>query len=178
MPKVRETGGRIVNVAKALGKHIVDLHLTAEDGTCCICVPIKSNVYLPNGLNVPDFFNNLLTPFFYSQSYFEKRHTWPWGEYSHGLLGMLEWYDDTKTSGNEEVQFSILVRLRSSPDWPKYRSLLQAAGNIQGHQECICGSRRRFRDCHASVFKGLWRLKRDVGPKGISAALRILGKQN
>jgi hypothetical protein len=174
VPKVRETGGRIVNVAKSLGKQLVDLHLMAEDGSCCMCVPMRVSAYLPNGLNLPDLFNNLVTPFFYAQGYFEKNHTWPWGEYSHGALGLLEWYEDFHGSGNGNEPHSVLLRLVSSPQWSRYRNLLETASNIQGHQECICGSRRRFRDCHGLAFRGLWKLKKDLGPRLISATMKTL----
>ena len=88
-PKVFEVGGRIKNLAKELGRPIIDLHLF-PDGSCCL------GIFLVNEKEtLSDFVINKVYPYFVWQAYFEKfEDIPPCGEYSHGERGRQEFQKD------------------------------------------------------------------------------------
>lgn len=68
----------------------------------------------------------------------------PFGELSHGGLGILEYYQDL---------FEIQDRRRVL----KMIQIL-AEDNYRGHTRCPCGKGKRLRDCHGQILldiKGL-----------------------
>jgi hypothetical protein len=164
IPEVKETAGRIEKNAKKTGKKIGDLHLNEDTKTACLCSPLEIKQYLPEGFILKDFFNNLLIPFFYAQSFFEINGRWPlWGEYSHGINGILESFGNlsNKEVTDEIIKICLLV-LKRSENKEKYIEMLSKKGEIKGHWNCICGSGKKFRKCHEGVFRGLWRLKKVI----------------
>ena len=85
-PKVFEVGGRIKNLAKKLGRSIIDLHLFPKDESCCLGI-----FSINEKETLSDFVINKIYPYFVWQAYFEKfKEIPPCGEYSHGEQGMRE----------------------------------------------------------------------------------------
>jgi len=161
LPEVRETGNRISNIISTLGETSADLHVN-PDGTVCLCPYTAEKRKLPNGFNLKDFFNNLLIPYFYGQSYYEKNKEWPWGEYSHGELGLLEDYLENRGEGNNlELIKEFIENFKKIAFSDSYFALVKK-GKIKGHTVCFCGSNKKIRNCHNLSFKGLWHLKEDI----------------
>jgi len=161
LPKVKETGNRILKIAEERKLDQRDLHIDLN-GFVCLCSRIKEKKYLPNGFNLEDFFHNLLIPFFYWESYFEKFNKEPWKHYSHGELGLLESYAEIEVVDKDVIE-KILLDLKLSKNWEIYKDwLFKKGGNIQGHWDCLCGSSKEIRICHPKVFQGLWNLKEDI----------------
>jgi len=102
LPQVYETDYRLLRVAESRGIQKEDLHINPTSGSACLCIKPEENIKLPNGFNLQVFFNELVIPFFYAQSYFEKNNSWPWGQYSHGVLGFIEWYLEQANSTREK----------------------------------------------------------------------------
>ena len=161
LPQVYERGSKIEAVAKKRDLKLEDLHINPS-GAVCLCIRENESYNFPKGFNLRDFFNNLVIPFFYSQSYFEKNNSWPWGQYSHGILGLLEWYAERRETTKNKIE-KFITQLPKYPLWQECRQRLKQKGKIKGHHLCVCGSSEKFRNCHKQVFDGLWKLKQDIG---------------
>ncbi len=165
LPIVTEIGSRIKSIADERKIPLVDLH-TYDDSTACLCLKFEEAKYFPDGFSFPIFIEKLVVPFFYAQRYFEDFDSWPWDTYSHGLLGWFEWFFDKEDVPQEKVH-AFLQSLKSTRYWEPIRILLLERGGIKGHHKCICGSSLRYRDCHSSVFRGMWKLKNLSNEYGI-----------
>lgn len=165
LPTVFETDSRISLGAEVKGKSLADLH-TYADGSACLCLKLAEAGYFPNGFALPAFIQELVLPYFYAQSYFEIHGKWPWDTLSHGILGWIEWYRDQEPS-SREITYGFLEKLKATQSWHVIQKELSKKNELKGHQRCICGSGRRYRDCHESVFSALWNLRRDAQNYGI-----------
>ena len=120
-PKVYEVGGRCESIAKKYGVSVVDLHVYAEDGACCLGIR-----YSPErSLTIERFLDNLVIPFFYRLSYTDRRGIEAarndlWGEYSHGEEGHLE---------HQREMFRI------------------GQQNPGRNERCPCGSGKKYKKC-------------------------------
>ena len=94
-PRIRETGNKIANTAQSKGKLLEDMHINTSDASAvCLCPPIEEKLYEKQAISVRQFIEKYILPFFYEQSYFRENGEWPWGEYGHGIIGVLESYLD------------------------------------------------------------------------------------
>jgi hypothetical protein len=161
LPFVTETGGRIKAIAEKYHlKDIRDVHWTNGSGAC-LCVRQEEKIKFPPGSDFVYFIDNLVIPYFYGLSYFEENGRWPWLEYSHGGLGLLEYYAKDPV---EQTASSIAVLANvftgDKDNWRKYRTQLM---NPNSNKACICGSGNSFSRCsHTLAWKGLVRLHEDL----------------
>jgi hypothetical protein len=165
LPTVIETGGRIKKVAEERNIPIIDLH-TYSDGTACLCVKLAEPSYFPDGFSFRTFIEDLVEPFFYAQRFFEDHNTWSWDTYSHGVLGWLEWYLDQGNHSSESTE-SFLEILSKSQGWQYILKELSKKRGVKGHHPCICGSKKKFRNCHKNVLRGLWKLQNNMKKFGL-----------
>jgi hypothetical protein len=94
IPVVRETTGRIFDIARRKGLAPVDLHI-GNDGAMCIINPIKIRERYPNNFDLAGLIKHI-QEHLYWVSYFEKYDKEPWKAYGHGEKGVLEAYlEDT-----------------------------------------------------------------------------------
>jgi hypothetical protein len=155
LPIVREIGGRILKSKEKWGiDKLEDLHIY-PDGTLCLCVTTEEETRMPNGFNLKDFFENLLIPFFYYQSFFERYGKEPWKGYSHGDLGILESYLRQKNPSPE------LITLFFDSLSDRFQRCLVNHIRFKGHELCICQSNRKFKKCHKDALLGYNKLKVD-----------------
>jgi len=161
LPQVRETGGRIRNIIEKRKLAPKDLHLYSESGPACLCSPLDEEKHLPKGFCISDYFSTLVIPFFYAQSYYEKYNKWaPWGDYSHGALGILESYatnENSKTLTQKCIQL-----IKRDNKWAIYNKLLESNDDLKEHLPCICGLPIKFGYCHPLACSGLLKLKNDI----------------
>lgn len=160
LPQVFETSSRIKKVAKQRKVSMADLHVNPT-GTSCLCFKLKEPEYLPNGFNLEDFFNNLVIPFFYGQSYFEQHGVWPWEQYAHGVTAFFEWYIEQKGMTRGELMVFINA-VKESYSGIELNRVFDRKNVVKGHHLCICGSLRKYRKCHNKALLGLWKLKKDI----------------
>lgn len=161
LPQIYETDSRLEKVAESRNLRKEDLHINPS-GAACLCIKPEEVESLPNGFSLQDFFNNLVTPFFYAQSYFEKNNTWPWGQYSHGVWGFIEWYlkQDNPTKQTTEDCLECLRKYNN--EWQLLKGCLASKYKVKGHHLCICGKNEKFRNCHNNVLHGIWKLKQHI----------------
>lgn len=94
VPVVRETGNRIVNIAKQKRMNPIDLHI-GLDNTLCIIIPAKEKERYPNGFDLQELIKHI-QEHLYWVSYYEKHDKAPWKAYGHGIEGYLELYSENK----------------------------------------------------------------------------------
>lgn len=156
LPILKETGGRLKLVQEQ--KNILDirdLHVNPHDESLCMLVRPTELSLVESSFKLLEFMNKLVIPFFYAQSYFEKYSQWPWGDYSHGTLGILERYVD-ETLHTEQVTRFYLISLTERSDWATIKGLKSNRDHkIKGHTPCPCNSGKKFRDCHNKALIGL-----------------------
>lgn len=160
LPQVYERNDRIKLVASAKSRKLEDLHIN-PNGAACLCLNTKEKEHLPNGFNIPDFFHNLVIPFFYGQSCFEKNGVWPSEQYGHGIAGLLEGFFERKDVPKKEVE-SFIDYLKPRQEWQLIQKILTSKKRVKGHYPCICGSSKKFRNCHKDALQGLWKLKQVI----------------
>lgn len=149
IPDVFEIGGRIEASAHKWNiENLSDLHVF-PDNKLCLCIPLEWNLKLPNGFNLPDFFANLLIPYFYYQSYFEHNGKEPWSGYGHGDLGLLESFHRRIVANNLN---SDIVDIYVKGLSPELQRKIKNKYKIKGHHKCLCGSERKVRNCHQAVL--------------------------
>jgi hypothetical protein len=160
LPKVFEIGERLEKIAQDKKIPLSDMHING-DGSACLCVKTEERLRLPENADLSDFFYDLLIPFFYQQSYFEKNNKWPWGQYGHGVFGLLEWYADNSIDNKDE--FMRFLELISDHQywqyWDRVKGMLNRKKGAKGHLPCICGSNRKVRECHQYAWQGIRKLE-------------------
>lgn len=132
-PVVFETGGRIPRIA--------DRHVFPEDGNCCLGVWEEWLLTAPDH-RFETFLTGPMHDYFVSQTHFEINGLWPYGERSHGVLGVLESYADLLGVSPDEKVIADYLHLLSRQ-------------KIKGHALCPCGSGKRLRDCHSDDLRRL-----------------------
>lgn len=133
MPTIWETGCRIPRVAE---RHI---GIIETNGAACVMTP--ENYYVWQSENNASFCNFLrgpVTHFFIGQSLKERGLTWPVGERAHGVIGLLQWYEETL--GLHDHQAII---------WCVH---FLCQKSVKGHLSCPCKSGRIVRKCHARLL--------------------------
>ena len=125
IPLIREIAGRIPVQP--------DWHVNG-DGFLCLCVPDEEWKYLPPKWTILDFLNSPVNHFFLSHIYRKIYKIYPFGERSHGLAGIIEYYSEELETQDIQVILQFLKYL--SKDKPK------------GHWLCYCGSNKPMLECH------------------------------
>lgn len=140
----------------------LDRHLQQPSGTACLISPLEEGPFLRPDFSFRVFFEQLILPFLYGQRFYELHERWPWGEYSHGLAGVLESYGRLKSFA-EEVTTECLRQLHREPSaWEKIRAFLQSFDEIIGFERCFCSKHCRLKDCHPEALFGLKQLRRNL----------------
>jgi hypothetical protein len=139
-PLVCEVGGRIPQT--------LDRHVYEEFGVSCILLPDERMDVCPPGTSLVEFLDGPVRNYFLGQSLVELGQPWPFGEYSHGTLGRIEYYQEIL----ETEDASVILR---------YLECL-AKMQIKGHWFCPCGSGKKLRTCH---IEKLFSLRKKIPPK-------------
>lgn len=146
VPVVRELGGRVPWVA--------DRHVYS-DGRACLFVEAEYWFRHPDGLDLVEFLRGPVTSYFVGQLLYEQEKRWPFGERSHGALGVVEFYAPLVGSRDPRVikQFVEMV----------------VAKKMRSTWRCPCGSGHRLWGCHGDVVRRLrGRIKRSAAATSLS----------
>jgi len=164
-PLVREVGGRIQHIADKYSlKDIIDLHINKnQNNAICLCPKPEEKLKYPNEIDLIHFINNLVIPFFYGLSYYDKFGFWPWNEYAHGDLGIFEFYGENKDKNDLSLAKRCYECLKEKNGQNK--KYITDKNVIKGHSLCICGSKEKFRKCHKVALEGIWALRMILNKK-------------
>jgi hypothetical protein len=149
LPQVKEVGGKIREIANNLNKPLIDLHVNNNDNTLCLCIYKKEKEYFLDDFDIKIFFEQLLEPYLYWISYFNKYKRKPWGEYAHSNLGYLEMYAE------EEIDIDNLKKFFLNEELVKIKKM-------KGHHGCLCGSNEKIKKCHKLLYKAIYKLKKEL----------------
>lgn len=143
-PSAAETGGRIP----------IDFH-KLTDGSFCLGTPLEVRMKFGKTKRLLPFVEDQVVPYLFSFRYFQDHGKMPYGEFSHGGMGILESYQTLLSAENRTAVLELLKTL--------------AYDNYRGHQSCPCGSGARLRHCHGVKVLGLKKAQsadhflRDIG---------------
>lgn len=155
------------NLPKVVIKNISadpERHINLNDSSACLCSPLEENVYLFPAFQTERFFKELLIPFLYGQIFFSSFKYWPWTDYGHGVVGILESYNHLLEPRSAKDCMDKLYKYKNidEPSWNEIRKLLVQKNRIKGHSICICKNKNRIRICHPKVWCGLQKLQMDI----------------
>ena len=158
LPLVWETGGRIEAIMKKYEiKDKVALHINknSRDSICLCPSPERLITFRDGQVNLLDFINKLVVPYFYGLSFYEKNKKWAWGEYSHGPLGVFEFYFD-KMQGKDANKEMFDLTILSLATMDKRTPLAIMNGLfLRIVDKCPCGSGFAFEKCHFTGYSGV-----------------------
>lgn len=135
---------------------VLDRHFYTS-GNACLCGPVEKQEFLRTGYSFIKYLDQLVVPFLYEQTYFDKYHKWPWGEYAHGAAGVFQSF----ASGNgtvEDVQV-CLRQLRKDKKWDRIRAVLSGRERVTEMSKCFCTSPGKIRQCHPTAWIALLKLR-------------------
>ena len=137
-----------------------DRHFNQNDHSACLCSPLEEDEFLVPQFHFIPFIERLIIPFLYSQIFYSKENKWPWPEYAHGAVGILESY--TKIKDPDKIYDCLKQLARDSNAWPKIRTALLQKDNIKGGLPCFCKTGDHRRRCHPNALSGIRQLKDDL----------------
>lgn len=122
--------------------HNVDWHIYESDFSCCIDYPVNEKIICKLGLNVTDYIKSYAIPYFANQSFRIREGYYLYGEYSHNILGKIEYYQ-CKLKAKNPSQLLEMLKLIIN-DYNPIRTAL-----------CPFCYKVKFRNCHRDIFKEL-----------------------
>jgi hypothetical protein len=165
MPLLFETAGRTAAIATKHGiKDHRDLHRNPGTGTACLCVKPEEPRRFPKGSDLPHFIEELVVPYLFGLSHFDEYGKWPWQDYSHGNLGIVEYFADAADDVSNESIGSMLDLLKRDVSWLKLRRQIRKPSAMR---MCLCGSGKPISHCHKRVWAGIIRLNCDLQKLGL-----------
>jgi hypothetical protein len=168
LPFLIEIGGRTQAIAKKYGiTDLRQLHCNPRlHNMACLCAKQEEKIKFPPGSNLVVFINELVIPYLFGLSYFDKHGKWaPWGEYSHGGLGVLECHAEYSGEITKQDIEEVTRILRADENWKECSKQLRKPS---GERFCICSSRKPFKKCHKKAWEGLQRLHSDIQKYGLN----------
>jgi len=140
LPEVIESGGRIPHI----NKHHVN---PDELGTLCLASRRQKVELFSKNPSLLGFTEKLLIPFLYSFCCYAKYGVRPFGELSHGPLGLLEDYKKSFKLRSKKEVCDFILYLISLHDNPEKRF------KVRTRSKCPCGSKKRFNECHMKYYE-------------------------
>lgn len=164
IPALWEIGNRTPAIANKFGiQDLRTLHRNPE-GSACVCVKQVEKQKFPPGSTLIRYLEELAVPYLYGLTFFEKHGRWPWGDYSHGSLGLFEYYaENTAPQTCEDIEY-ILPSIRREINWKEYHKQLRKPS---GDRSCLCGSGKKFSKCHSRAWEGLQIMVSEMNRIGI-----------
>lgn len=129
------------------------------DKSACLCNVLEEESFVTKGYSFLLFLEELVIPFFYEQKFYDRYKKWPWGEYGHGNLGLLEYYSESRAQFGKDKIVELVRRLRSDVKWKEYGKYLNKR---KPRRICLCPSGIYFDKCHPEAWRGLQLLQDTV----------------
>ena len=118
IPVVKELGRRIRQ--KNYGGHIY------SDRSLCLEVPTRIQIELERNPSLLYFSETFIQPYLFGFLYHQKYEQFPFGEYQHGEIGLLEYYCTVFKVNEKSAAWKLLGMLFYT--------------DYKGHRDCPCGS--------------------------------------
>lgn len=115
-----------------------DWHING-DGSCCVAVLPHEIIACTQGISVLRYIEEFVIPFLANQTYRRYQGEFANGEYSHGIKGIVEYYQNLLQIENIQTLISLLDWIIKNPKPSRTNT-------------CFCGSRKKFRYCHRDAY--------------------------
>jgi hypothetical protein len=125
---------------------VADWHVYESDSSCCVDVTPNEVIICKEGLKVTDYIKQYAIPYLANQTYRIREGYYLYGEYSHGILGRIEFYQ-SKLKAKSPMQLLQLFDLIIKGYNPDRRAI------------CPFCRKEKFRRCHRDVFRELQLVK-------------------
>lgn len=162
--RIEERGDKSLSALPALRvdgvEPISDRHFSQLDKTACLCSPFEEKEFLQPNFKFRPFIEQLVIPFLYGQLFYSLNRRWPWPDYSHGVVGLLESY--AKCSDSIDPRECLRLLMMDGRAWPKLKLALLQKSSIKGHTTCFCPKADHIRRCHPDALRGIQRLQREL----------------
>lgn len=109
-----------------------------SDGRLCLATDIEQLLFIRSTKSICLWIERYVESYYISYEYFQKYAIYPFGQYSHGQQGIIEFYEKYFNLDNEQNSLNII----------KYIFF----NNYRGHNLCPCGSNKKIRNCHGSII--------------------------
>lgn len=135
-PLLFETGNRIPK--------IIDWHIYTDSGSCCVDIEPSEILHCRNGLRLPDYIERFAIPYFANTTHRLREGYYKYGEYSHGAIGLLEYYMPLLKTTKPVQCLNLLKQV-----------ITGAAASKSIFHPCFCGSGKKMANCHRQVLEQL-----------------------
>lgn len=163
LPVVKEVGGKIERLSTKKNRNLQDFHVNKGDMNdgLCLCSRLKSFEYFnqfKHSLNpLFDFIKELVIPFFYGISYFEKFNRFPFGEFSHGEAGLLQEIEENLSLWRYLESYAKTYPTEYKEFLFAYSNMLSDKGffkrkKIGRNEGCPCNSGTKYKKCHLPII--------------------------
>ena len=146
-PKLFEIGNAFPKIA--------DWHVYEEDDSCCIDVPQNELLICKDGLPVVDYISQYAIPYLANQKFRELEGYYLYGEYAHGILGRIEFYQSKLKAKNPLELLRML-------------GLIIDGYNPSRQAMCPFCHKSKFRKCHRQAFRELSAIKSFLYHDGVT----------
>lgn len=113
-----------------------------DDGSLCIGVPGEVLMMFPGGIELLELIEGPVTSCLYSAAFLRRYGRYPFGERSHGIAGILEYYRELFGVRSDQAAVSLM---RFISERKRYR----------GSDRCPCGSGKQVWTCHGKTLNEL-----------------------
>lgn len=142
-PQVFEVGGKIPRIA--------DWHIYEDTKSCCVAIPPEESIACKQGISLVKFIDDFVLPYFFNQAFRRVEGYYINGEYSHGIQGIFEFYDEAFNTGGSVSEMIHLMKMMALTHIKPGRT-----------HDCFCGRKQKFRHCHRDSFNQLSELDRNL----------------
>lgn len=142
---------------KEIGNRIPDNYHKLKGGFLCLGTYLEIYLIFSKQRNLFNYITNLLIPYLYNFSYFEKDGVVPLGERVHGYKGILQFYNEKYKITSKEILYNLLKYVLLNK---KYSS----------NYLCPCGSGKKNKECHNNFLQELFSVPKEI----INLELRTL----
>jgi hypothetical protein len=134
-PMLFESSGKIPKIA--------DWHIYEDSLSCCVKVKPEEIIRCKNGITIIEFIREEVIPYLFNQTHRRMEGFYVNGEYSHGLMGIYEYYSQILKTGDDIKKTIGLMKYIADNEKPHRTSL------------CFCNRGIKFRHCHREAFDKL-----------------------
>jgi len=145
-PKLFDTGDTFPKIA--------DWHVYEDDKSCCIDITPNEILICKEGLSVNDYIQRFGIPYLANQTFRKREGYYLYGEYSHGIIGRIEFYQ-SKLRAKSPAELIAMLKL-----------IIE--GYDPGRREyCPFCHKVKFRKCHQDAFRELQNIKTFIYNDGV-----------
>jgi hypothetical protein len=130
-----------IPLVNELDKKIPDKFHHFTNGNLCLCTPLEQWLVFSKEPTLENYIKNLLNPYLLSWLWYDKFNEMPWGERSHGVMGLVQSYQEKLNINDLEHTILFMVKFIKNEMYQR--------------QDCPCGSGLPFRKCHKKIINRL-----------------------